>query len=82
MLVIGAGPIGLATAFWARRLGALRVAVTATSNRREALALAAGGATPRSMVTETVALSALPEAFESLRHRTTQCKTLVDAWES
>ena len=38
VLVIGAGPIGLATAFWARRLGATTVAVTASSNRRADLA--------------------------------------------
>lgn len=42
VLVIGAGPIGLATVFWARRLGAGRVAVTASSNRREALAYTLG----------------------------------------
>jgi threonine dehydrogenase-like Zn-dependent dehydrogenase len=42
VLVIGAGPIGLATVFWARRLGAGRVAVTANSNRREALAYTLG----------------------------------------
>jgi (R,R)-butanediol dehydrogenase/meso-butanediol dehydrogenase/diacetyl reductase len=176
VLVIGAGPIGLATAFWARRLGAIHVAVTASSNRREALALEmgatafvsasddlsaavndalggppdivfeavgkpgllakavdlvrprgtvvvlglctvtdtynpfqtmlkevrihpsmlydlsefeaaadvlnAGVATPRSMVTETVSLQELPAAFEALRHRTTQCKTLIDVWAS
>jgi len=40
-LVIGAGPIGLAAAYWARRAGA-KVAVTAASNRREGLALAMG----------------------------------------
>jgi (R,R)-butanediol dehydrogenase/meso-butanediol dehydrogenase/diacetyl reductase len=174
VLVIGAGPIGLATAFWARRLGALHVAVSAPSERRAALALElgatvfvkasedlasevqrdlggppdivfeaagkpgllakavelvrphgtvvvvglctgadtynpfltmvkevrihtsmlyelsefemavdvlnAGVVTPRSMVTETVTLSGLPAAFEALRHRTTQCKTLIDVW--
>ena len=42
VLVIGAGPIGLAATFWARRFGASRVAVTASTNRREALALAMG----------------------------------------
>jgi (R,R)-butanediol dehydrogenase/meso-butanediol dehydrogenase/diacetyl reductase len=42
VLVIGAGPIGLATAFWARRLGAGRVAVTASSKRRESLAYKLG----------------------------------------
>jgi (R,R)-butanediol dehydrogenase/meso-butanediol dehydrogenase/diacetyl reductase len=173
VLVIGAGPIGLAVVFWARRLGATRVAVTATSNRRESLARAmgatafiaaddlasgvtrelggppdlvfeavgrpgllatavdlvrprgtvvllglctaadtynpfqtmlkevrihpsmlydvaefeaaadaldAGAATPRAMVTETVPLAAFPAAFEALRRRSTQCKTLLDAW--
>jgi (R,R)-butanediol dehydrogenase/meso-butanediol dehydrogenase/diacetyl reductase len=174
VLVIGAGPIGLAAAFWARRLGAVHVAVTASSTRRESLAfemgatafvapsenlgaavnkalhgppdivfeavgkpgllatavdlvrsrgtvvllglctaadhynpfqtmlkevrihpsmlydlsefrasvdvLNAGVLAPRSMVTETVSLAGLPAAFEALRHRTTQCKTLVDAW--
>ena len=34
VLIIGAGPIGLGAAYWARRHGAGRVAVTATSNRR------------------------------------------------
>lgn len=38
VLVIGAGPIGLTTVFWARRLGAARIAVTARSNRRADLA--------------------------------------------
>ena len=42
VLVLGAGPIGLAAAFWARRLGAGRVAVTASSTRRAGLALAMG----------------------------------------
>ena len=42
VLVIGAGPIGIATVFWARRLGAGRVAITAASRRREALAMEVG----------------------------------------
>ena len=42
VLVIGAGPIGLAATFWARRLGAVRVAVTATSAQRASLASAMG----------------------------------------
>lgn len=42
VLVTGAGPIGLAVAFWARRLGASRVAVMASSNRREAIAAKIG----------------------------------------
>lgn len=41
-LVLGAGPIGLACAFWARRLGASRVAVMANSRRRERFAHALG----------------------------------------
>jgi (R,R)-butanediol dehydrogenase/meso-butanediol dehydrogenase/diacetyl reductase len=40
-LVIGAGPIGLAAAYWARRAGA-KVAVTAASNRREVVAMTMG----------------------------------------
>jgi 2-desacetyl-2-hydroxyethyl bacteriochlorophyllide A dehydrogenase len=38
VLIIGAGPIGLAALFWARRLGAARIVVTAGSRRRESLA--------------------------------------------
>lgn len=173
VLVIGAGPIGLATAFWARRLGAGRVAVTASSTRRAALAqemgatvfvdpsdsladaarqalgdlpdlvfecvgkpgliaraiecvrprgtvvvlglctatdsfmpfttivkevriqaamlyrmrdfevaadtLDSGAVAPRSMITDTVSLDALPAAFDALRQqRTTQCKVMVN----
>lgn len=42
VLVIGAGPIGVAAAYWARRSGAGRIAVSATTPRREALARALG----------------------------------------
>lgn len=42
VLVIGAGPIGLAAAFFASKMGAGSVAVSATSRRREALAMAMG----------------------------------------
>lgn len=42
VLVIGAGPIGLAVAFWARRFGATAVAVSAPSRRRAPLAMAVG----------------------------------------
>jgi (R,R)-butanediol dehydrogenase/meso-butanediol dehydrogenase/diacetyl reductase len=44
VLVLGAGPIGLAVAFWARRLGAGRVAVQdiATHQQERALAMGAG----------------------------------------
>jgi 2-desacetyl-2-hydroxyethyl bacteriochlorophyllide A dehydrogenase len=42
VLVIGAGPIGLAAVFWARQLGAGQIAVTASSRRRESMALQMG----------------------------------------
>ncbi|MBP6382465.1 MAG: alcohol dehydrogenase catalytic domain-containing protein [Pseudomonadales bacterium] len=42
VLVTGAGPIGLAAAFWAQRLGASRIAVMAASARRRQVALALG----------------------------------------
>lgn len=42
VLVLGAGPIGLSAAFWARRLGAVRVAVAARSDRRRRFALEMG----------------------------------------
>jgi (R,R)-butanediol dehydrogenase/meso-butanediol dehydrogenase/diacetyl reductase len=42
LLVIGAGPVGLAAIYWARRLGAGRIAVTASSTRRAEMALAMG----------------------------------------
>ncbi len=42
VLVIGAGPVGLAAVFWSRRLGAGKIAVTASSRKREALSLAMG----------------------------------------
>ncbi|MGA8708513.1 MAG: alcohol dehydrogenase catalytic domain-containing protein [Steroidobacteraceae bacterium] len=176
VLVIGAGPIGLAATFWARKLGAGPIAVTASSRQREALALELGASSfvlperpealpqvamaalgampdvvieavgkkdliaqaincvrpagtvvvlgfcsqpdafvpaiavwkevrlqfsmtyssaefehvarvldrgevaPRAMITDTVALEALPATFEALRHRTHQCKVLVDPW--
>ncbi|MGV0793282.1 alcohol dehydrogenase catalytic domain-containing protein [Mycolicibacterium sp. XJ1819] len=35
VLVIGAGPIALSTVYWARRMGAGRIVVQATSRRRE-----------------------------------------------
>lgn len=43
VLVIGAGPIGLTTTFWARRMiGAGKIAVTASSRTRENLAMEMG----------------------------------------
>jgi len=42
VLVLGAGAIGLAAAYWARQSGASKIAVSATSNRREDMARAVG----------------------------------------
>ncbi len=42
VLVIGAGAVGLAVAYWARRAGAGRVIVTASSDRRAGLAAQMG----------------------------------------
>ncbi len=42
VLIFGAGPMGLATAYWARRHGASRIAVVARSRRREELAMIMG----------------------------------------
>ncbi|MGV3555603.1 MAG: alcohol dehydrogenase catalytic domain-containing protein [Croceibacterium sp.] len=171
VLVLGAGPIGLAVAFWAKRLGAARVAVQdiAEFQRQRALdmgadvfvvdpedpvgsaeaglggkadivfecvglpgliaqgveqvkprgtilllglctrpdtfnsfamlskevrlvtsafftvpeyeasldALAAGAIEPRLLVTDIISLADTPEVFESLKHRTSQCKVLI-----
>ena len=172
VLIIGAGPIGLAAAYWSKHMGAGRIAVTAGSNRRAELALKMGAThfidpanaspeavnaalggppdivyeavgkvgliqkaieyvkvrgtvvvlglctppdtfmpfqfvskevtlqasafyevgefevaadvldkdpeTPRAMVTDVVDLTNMPAMFEALRHRSTQCKVLVD----
>ena len=45
VLVIGAGPIALGTIYWARRLGAGPIAVTASSTRRAPLAMKMGATT-------------------------------------
>ncbi len=178
VLVIGAGPIGLAAMYWARKLGAGPIAVTASSRQREPIAVALGASTfvlaeppeelpqlaagvlggapdlvieavgkpdliaqsincvrpggtvvvlgfcarpdtfvpavavwkevrlqfsmtyslaefehvarsldhgdvePRTMITDTVALDAFPDAFEAMRHRRHQCKVMVDPWAS
>ncbi|UXJ50297.1 zinc-dependent alcohol dehydrogenase [Pseudomonas citronellolis] len=42
VLIMGAGAIGLSATFWAKRLGASRLAVTANSGRRAAIAKAMG----------------------------------------
>lgn len=41
-------------------------------------ALDSGRYAPQNLISETVSLSAMPEAFEALRKRTTQCKVLID----
>ena len=40
-------------------------------------ALAANSEVPRAMITDTVSLDALPDAFEALRQRNQQCKVMV-----
>lgn len=45
VLVIGAGPIGLGAVFWARKLGAGTIAVTASSRRGEARSIDMGANT-------------------------------------
>jgi (R,R)-butanediol dehydrogenase/meso-butanediol dehydrogenase/diacetyl reductase len=40
-------------------------------------ALAEGAIEPRLLVTDTISLSQTPEVFESLKHRTSQCKVLI-----
>jgi 2-desacetyl-2-hydroxyethyl bacteriochlorophyllide A dehydrogenase len=42
--------------------------------------LDAGHVEARTMITDTVSLAQLPDAFEALRRPTYQCKTLVDPW--
>ena len=42
----------------------------------------AGHVQPHAMITDTVALTAMSPAFEALKHRTTQCKVLVDPWSN
>jgi (R,R)-butanediol dehydrogenase/meso-butanediol dehydrogenase/diacetyl reductase len=61
VLVIGAGPIGLATAYWARRLGAGPIVVTARSARAARIA-SEMGATSFLVATDTLA----QEAAEAL----------------
>jgi (R,R)-butanediol dehydrogenase/meso-butanediol dehydrogenase/diacetyl reductase len=42
--------------------------------------LDSGAVEPRMMVTDQIALGELPAAFEAMRHRTHQCKVLVNPW--
>jgi (R,R)-butanediol dehydrogenase/meso-butanediol dehydrogenase/diacetyl reductase len=41
-------------------------------------ALESGRYRPQNLVSDVVSLDAMPEAFEALRNRTTECKVLVD----
>lgn len=41
-------------------------------------ALNVGAVAPRLLVTDTIGLDAVPKGFEALRHRTHQCKVLID----
>ena len=41
-----------------------------------------GAVEPRAMVTDQIGLDALPDTLEAMRHRTHQCKVLVDPWSS
>ena len=40
-------------------------------------ALASGAIEPRLLVTDTISLAETPDVFESLKHRTSQCKVLI-----
>lgn len=83
-LVLGTGPIGMAAIFWARRMGAARLAASAPSRRREAIARQMGADTflPYDTGLPAAAAEALggpPEVvFECTGHpgaiaRATQC---------
>lgn len=61
VLVIGAGPIGLAAAYWAKLAGASKVAVSAPSDRRKPLAEAMG-ATAFITASDDKSLAAATEA--------------------
>ena len=66
VLVVGAGPIGLAVVFWARRMGAGKIACTASSTRRSELAKDMGASVfvpPSDTIVEDVnrALGGAPE---------------------
>jgi threonine dehydrogenase-like Zn-dependent dehydrogenase len=41
-------------------------------------ALDSGKYAPQHLISDVVGLSSMPQTFEALRHRTTQCKVLVD----
>lgn len=45
-------------------------------------ALDAGRYAPQNLISDTVSLTELPDAFEALRKRTTQCKVLVDPFST
>jgi (R,R)-butanediol dehydrogenase / meso-butanediol dehydrogenase / diacetyl reductase len=71
VLVLGAGPIGLAAAYWSKRFGAKRVAVAATSRRRERLAEAVGA--DAFILNDENASQALPAVFGGLPEVIIEC---------
>jgi (R,R)-butanediol dehydrogenase/meso-butanediol dehydrogenase/diacetyl reductase len=58
------------------------VAYEAAEFEQVAMVLGAGDATPSRMITDRVSFDQFPLAFEALRHRTTQCKVLLDPWQT
>jgi len=73
VLVTGAGPIGLAAAFFARRLGAGKVLVMASSSRRRDIAMSMGA-------TDFIALDACGDAKEAmLQALGSQPDTVIEA---
>jgi (R,R)-butanediol dehydrogenase/meso-butanediol dehydrogenase/diacetyl reductase len=71
VLVVGAGPIGLAAAYWARRKGAAKVAITAASRRRQALAEATG--VEHFVVNDSDATQTITSLFGSLPDIVIEC---------
>jgi len=73
VLVIGSGPIGLATAFFARQMGAGKVAVSATSRRREHYAKELGADIFLAPEQDQTLMSLALEAFGGLPDVVLEC---------
>ena len=71
VLVMGAGPIGLAAAYWSKHFGAHRVAVTAASRRREQLAGLMGA--DAFIVNDADSMSAAQRVFGGLPDVVIEC---------
>jgi len=71
VLIMGAGPIGLAAAFWSKQFGARRVAVTAASRRREALAMGMGA--DAFIVNDAEAVATAEKVFGALPDVVVEC---------